>query len=141
ERVAQMISLENGNALRTQARGEVRFVIDTFRYFGGVVGEAKGNTVPLSATTLDYSRLEPLGVVGAIVPWNAPLQLAALKIAPALAAGNTLVLKPSEEAPMAVLELARMCQEVLPPGVLNVVNGYGDEAGEALITHPGVAKL
>lgn len=141
ERIARLISLENGNALRTQSRGEVRFVIDVFRYFGGVAQETKGETLPFGDRTLEYSRREPLGVVAAVTAWNAPLQLAALKIAPALAAGNVLVLKPSEEAPLAVLELARICQANLPDGVLNVITGYGEDTGEALITNPHIAKL
>ncbi|MEO3789606.1 aldehyde dehydrogenase family protein [Nonomuraea sp. B10E15] len=141
EKLARLVSLENGNALRTQSRGEARFVVDCFRYFGGLAGEAKGETIPLSDAVLDYTRREPLGVVGAIVPWNAPLMLSALKIAPALATGNTLVLKVAEDAPLAVLEVARICQEFLPAGVLNVVTGYGEEAGAALTAHPGVAKL
>ncbi|MEO3803085.1 aldehyde dehydrogenase family protein [Nonomuraea sp. B1E8] len=141
EKLARLVSLENGNALRTQSRGEARFVVDCFRYFGGLAGEAKGETIPLSDAVLDYTRREPLGVVGAIVPWNAPLMLSALKIAPALITGNTLVLKVAEDAPLAVLEVARICQEFLPAGVLNVVTGYGEEAGAALTAHPGVAKL
>ncbi|MGP3929412.1 aldehyde dehydrogenase family protein [Nonomuraea sp. KM88] len=141
EKLARLVSLENGNALRTQSRGEARFVVDCFRYFGGLAGEAKGETIPLSDAVLDYTRREPLGVVGAIVPWNAPLMLSALKIAPALVTGNTLVLKVAEDAPLAVLEVARICQEFLPAGVLNVVTGYGEEAGAALTAHPGVAKL
>ncbi|MEO3892613.1 aldehyde dehydrogenase family protein [Nonomuraea sp. B5E05] len=141
EKLARLVSLENGNALRTQSRGEARFVVDCFRYFGGLAGEAKGETIPLSDAVLDYTRREPLGVVGAIVPWNAPLMLSALKIAPALITGNTLVLKVAEDAPLAVLEVARICQEFLPAGVLNVVTGYGEEAGAALTAHPRVAKL
>lgn len=141
ERIARTISEENGNALRTQSRGEVRYAIDVFRYFGSVASEVKGETIPLSAKILDYSRREPLGVVGAIVPWNAPVQLAAMKIASALAAGNALVLKAAEDAPLAVLEIAKICHEFLPRGVLNVVVGFGTEAGEALITHPDVRKL
>lgn len=141
ERLARLMSLENGNAIRTQTRGEARFVVDCFRYFGGLAGETKGETIPLNPGVLDYSRREPLGVVGAIVPWNAPLMLAALKIAPALVAGNTLVLKVAEDAPLAVLEVARMCQQFLPAGVLNVVSGLGIEAGESLTTHPGIDKL
>lgn len=141
ERIARLSSLENGNALRTQTRGEAKFVVDCFRYFSGLSTEAKGETVPLGPNVLDYSRREPLGVVGAIVPWNAPLMLSALKIAPALVAGNTLVLKLAEDAPLAVLAVVRICQEFLPAGVLNAVTGYGLEAGEALITHPDVAKL
>jgi betaine-aldehyde dehydrogenase len=141
ERLAKLMSLENGNALRTQTRGEARFVVDCFRYFGGLAGEAKGETIPLDANVLDYSRREPLGVVGAIVPWNAPLMLATLKIAPALITGNTIVLKAAEDAPLAVLEAARICQQFLPTGVLNVVTGLGPEAGEALTAHPGIDKL
>ncbi|MFC9357496.1 aldehyde dehydrogenase family protein [Rhodococcus sp. NPDC057014] len=141
ERIARIISVENGNALRTQSRGEVNFAIDVFRYFGSVASEVKGETIPLNATVLDYSRREPLGVVGAITPWNAPVQLAVMKIASALAAGNTLVLKAAEDAPLAVLEIAKIANEFLPRGVLNVIVGYGTEAGEALITHPDVRKL
>ncbi|TQC45389.1 aldehyde dehydrogenase family protein [Rhodococcus sp. WS4] len=141
ERIARIISVENGNALRTQSRGEVTFAIDVFRYFGSVASEVKGETIPLNATVLDYSRREPLGVVGAITPWNAPVQLAVMKIASALAAGNTLVLKAAEDAPLAVLEIAKIANDFLPRGVLNIIVGYGTEAGEALITHPDVRKL
>ncbi|MBN9743431.1 aldehyde dehydrogenase [Amycolatopsis sp. A1MSW2902] len=141
ERIARVISEENGNALRTQSRGEVSFAVDVFRYFGSVASEAKGETIPLNAHVLDYSRREPLGIVGAIVPWNAPVQLAVMKIASALAAGNALVLKAAEDAPLAVLEIVKICHEFLPAGVLNVVIGYGAEAGEALIAHPAVRKL
>ncbi|SES33166.1 betaine-aldehyde dehydrogenase [Streptomyces sp. yr375] len=141
ERIARLLSLENGNALRTQSRGETQFVVDCFRYFAGVAGEAKGESIPLDPTVLDYSRREPLGVVGAIVPWNAPLMLSALKIAPALVSGNTLVLKLAEDAPLAALAVARICQRFLPEGVLNVLTGYGAEAGEALTAHPRIAKL
>lgn len=141
ERIARIISEENGNALRTQSRGEVRYGVDVLRYFGSVASEIKGETIPLSSSTLDYSRREPLGVVGAIVPWNAPVQLAVMKIASALAAGNALVLKAAEDAPLAVLEIVKICHEHLPAGVLNVIVGFGSEAGEALITHPGVRKL
>ncbi|WP_209440687.1 aldehyde dehydrogenase family protein [Streptomyces mutabilis] len=141
ERIARLLSLENGNAIRTQSRGEMQFVVDCFRYFSGLAGEAKGESIPLNPLVLDYSRREPLGVVGAIVPWNAPLMLSALKIAPALVAGNTLVLKLAEDAPLAVLAVVRVCQQFLPEGVFNVVTGYGTEAGEALTSHPDVAKL
>src|SRR4029078_10803068 len=111
------------------------------RYFAGLGSELKGETIPLGEHVLCYNRREPLGVVGAIIPWNAPVALAALKIAPALCAGNTIVLKAAEDAPLGVLELARMCQDVLPKGVLNVVTGLGEEAGAALANHPVVRKL
>jgi acyl-CoA reductase-like NAD-dependent aldehyde dehydrogenase len=93
EAMARLIALETGNALRTQARGEARLAADIFRYFGGLASELKGETIPLGEHVLSYTRREPLGVVGAIIPWNAPVLLGALKIAPALCAGNTLVLK------------------------------------------------
>jgi acyl-CoA reductase-like NAD-dependent aldehyde dehydrogenase len=141
EEVARIIALETGNALRTQARGEARLAADIFRYFGGLAGELKGETIPLGEQVLSYTRREPLGVVGAIIPWNAPVLLGALKIAPALCAGNTLVLKAAEDAPLGVLKMAEACQEFLPPGVLNVLTGLGEECGGPLAQHPLVRKL
>jgi betaine-aldehyde dehydrogenase len=141
EELARTIASETGNALRTQARGEARMVADAFRYFGGLAGELKGLTVPLGEGMLSYTRREPIGVVGAIVPWNAPAQLAALKIAPAICAGNTIVLKAAEDAPLAVLMIAEICQEHLPLGVVNVVTGYGEECGAPLSAHPLVRKV
>ena len=107
----------------------------------GLAREIKGKTTYLSPDNLDYTRREPYGVVGAIVPWNAPLMLSALKIAPAIMTGNTMVLKASEEAPLAVLEMARICSEFLPAGVLNVLTGYGIECGAAIAEHPGIPKV
>ncbi|HZP96777.1 MAG TPA: aldehyde dehydrogenase family protein [Candidatus Limnocylindria bacterium] len=141
EEFARILSTEVGNAIRTISRPEVRSVVEVFRYFAGVASETKGETVPLGEHVLSYTRREPWGVVGAIVPWNVPLVLSALKIAPALAAGNTMVLKPSANAPLAVLRMARHCQAHLLPGVLNVVTGTGDECGDALARHPLVRKL
>ena len=141
ERIAKILSLENGNAIRTQSRGELAFAVDAFRYFGGLASEVKGEQIPLSIDKLDYSRREPYGVVAAIIPWNAPVQLGTMKIAPAIVAGNTLVLKTAEDAPFAILEIAKICQEFLPPGVLNVVHGVGTVTGEALINNPDVDKL
>ena len=141
EDLARTIALETGNALRTQARPEAKTTVDIIRYFGGLGGELKGETIPLGEHVLSYTRREPLGVVGAIIPWNAPVLLAALKIGPALCAGNTLVLKAAEDAPLGVLLLAEVCQEFLPPGVLNVVTGLGEECGAPLANHPAVRKL
>lgn len=141
EEIARIVAEETGNAIRTQARPEARGIVEIFRYFGGVAGELKGQTMPLTDNVLDYSRREPIGVVGGIIPWNSPIQLAATKIAPALAAGNTLVLKPAEDAPLGVLAVAKECVDLLPPGVLNVVTGYGEECGAALAGHPGVDKV
>jgi betaine-aldehyde dehydrogenase len=141
EEMARTIALETGNAIRTQARGEARLSADIFRYFGGLASELKGETIPLGEHVLSYTRREPLGVVGAIIPWNAPVLLGALKIAPALCAGNTLVMKAAEDAPLGVLLMAEICQEFLPEGVLNVLTGLGEEAGAALSQHPKIMKL
>ncbi|HKD56480.1 MAG TPA: aldehyde dehydrogenase family protein [Hyphomicrobiaceae bacterium] len=141
EELARIIAEETGNAIRTQARPEAKGAADIIRYFGSLASELKGETIPLGEHVLSYTRREPIGVVGAIIPWNAPVLLAALKIAPALCAGNTLVLKAAEDAPLGVLWLARVCQDHLPKGVLNVLTGYGEEAGAALSAHAQVRKL
>ncbi len=141
EELARIIAEETGNAIRTQARPEAKAAADIFRYFGGLASELKGETIPLGEHVLSYTRREPIGVVGAIIPWNAPVLLGSLKIAPALCAGNTLVLKAAEDAPLGILWVAKICHEFLPKGVLNVVTGYGEEAGAALSAHPGVRKL
>ncbi len=141
ENLARLISTENGNALRTQSRGEAALTVEVFRYVAGLSREIKGKTMYLNPDNLDYTRREPYGVVGAIVPWNAPLLLAALKIAPALMTGNTVVLKTSEEAPLAVLELARLCNDFLPAGALNVLTGNGLECGVPLVEHRDVPKI
>ena len=141
EEIAKILASESGNALRTQARPEALMVVDVFRYFGGLGSELKGETIPLGENILSYTRREPIGVVGAIIPWNAPTILAALKIAPALCAGNTMVLKTAEDAPLAVLKLAEICSGFLPDGVLNVLTGYGTEAGSALSADPRIRKM
>ena len=141
EEIARITALDTGNAIRTQSRPEVKLVVDLFRYFGGVASEIKGETIPLGEQVLSYSRREPIGVVGGIIPWNSPVLLGALKITMALTAGNTLVLKPSADAPLGVLRMARVCAEYLPPGVLNVVTGTGEECGLPLARHPMVRKL
>jgi aldehyde dehydrogenase (NAD+) len=115
---------------------------DTFFYFAGWATKLQGETIPVRGPFLNYTIREPLGVIGAIIPWNFPLLLGARKIAPALAAGNTVVLKPPEEASLSCLLLARCLADAgLPPGVLNVVTGLGEEAGAALVDHPDVAKI
>jgi len=141
EELARTVSMETGNAIRTISRPEGRGVVDVFRYFAGVASELKGETVPLGPGVLSYTLREPYGVVGAIVPWNVPLTISAWKIAPAVATGNTMVLKPSADAPLAALELGRICADHLPPGVLNVITGMGEECGAALAQHPLVRKL
>ncbi|MFG1396071.1 aldehyde dehydrogenase family protein [Roseixanthobacter pseudopolyaromaticivorans] len=141
EEIARTIATETGNALRTQARPETRAAAEMFRYFGGLSGELKGETLPFNDDLLSYTQREPLGVVAAVIPWNAPFLLAAVKIAPALCAGNTMVMKTAEDAPLAVLMLAEICAEHLPPGVVNMLTGTGAECGAPLINHPKVAKL
>ncbi|WP_398469335.1 aldehyde dehydrogenase family protein [Tardiphaga sp.] len=141
EELARIIAHETGNALRTQARPEALTCVEVFRYFGGLGGELKGDTLPLGDDILSYTRREPLGVVGAIVPWNAPATLSSIKIAPAVCAGNTLVLKLAEDAPFAALFISEICNRYLPPGVLNVITGLGTECGAALVSHPRIAKM
>ena len=141
ESLARLTSLDTGNAIRTQARPEAATLVACFRYFAGIAGEVKGTTLPGPDDTLQYTRRQPLGVVAGILPWNSPLLIAAFKVPAALVTGNTMVLKAAEDAPLTILELGRICQEVLPAGVLNVVTGYGPEIGEALVVHPGVDKV
>jgi len=142
EEFARTIATETGNALRTQARGEAGLTSDIFRYFGGLASELKGETLPLGEHLLSYTRREPIGVVGAIIPWNFPLSMAAWKVAPALACGNTVVLKPAEQTPLTALRFGELAAEAgFPPGVLNVVPGYGEIAGAALVRHPGVDAI
>jgi aldehyde dehydrogenase (NAD+) len=141
EELSRLTAADTGNALRTQARPEAQAVVSLFRYFGGVAGEFKGAVLPAGDDQLQYTRREPLGVVVGILPWNSPLMIAGMKMPAALAAGNTLILKAAEDAPLTILELGKLASEFLPPGVLNVVTGYGEEIGEALVTHPDVDKV
>ena len=141
EDLSRTLASETGNAIRTQARPEAKLAADVFRYFGGLGGELKGETIPLDEQMFSYTRREPYGVVAAIVPWNVPILIAAWKVAPALVAGNTVVLKPSANAPLAALAVARICAAHLPNGVLNVLTGTGDEVGTPLAEHPLVDKI
>lgn len=141
EELALLIASETGNALRTQARGEAASGADIFRFYGEIASQQKGETLPLGDKLLSYTVREPIGVVGGIVPWNAPVTLSSLKIAMALSMGNTLVLKTAELAPLAVLKLAEWANEVLPAGVLNVLTGSGQDVGVPLASHPKVSKL
>lgn len=140
EDIARLLAAETGNALRTQARPEVMGTAEVLSYFGGVIAEQKGETLPLGPGIFSYSTREPHGVVGAIIPWNAPLLLGAMKLSMALATGNTLVLKPAEDAPLAVIRMMELAADLFPPGVFNLVTGIGEEAGAALARHPGVSK-
>jgi len=139
--LATLTARDTGNALRTQGRPECATLTSLFRYFGGVAGEFKGSVLPAGNDQLQYTRREPLGVVGAILPWNSPLMIAGMKVPAALAAGNTIVLKPAEDAPLTILMLAAILHEHLPAGVVNVVTGPGPVVGHAIAEHPGIAKV
>jgi acyl-CoA reductase-like NAD-dependent aldehyde dehydrogenase len=142
DELARIITLETGKTLREAAGADVNPAADCFRYYAGWVRKLYGETVPVDSRFLNYTLREPVGVVGAIVPWNFPLAIAAWKIAPALACGCSVVLKPSELTPRNAMRLAEICLEAgLPEGVLTVVTGYGQTAGEALALHEDVDKI
>jgi aldehyde dehydrogenase (NAD+) len=141
EELARLIALETGKALRTESRVEAGVVADIFEFFGGLGSELKGESVPFAPNVLSVTVREPLGVVGAIIPWNVPMLLMALKVAPALVAGNSVVVKSAEEAPLAVLRVCELMNRVLPPGVFNMLSGFGPECGAPLVEHPLVRKL
>ena len=143
ERVEELAKLEARNAGKpiSDARGEMGMVVDTFRYYAGAPERNAGRTIPV-AGGIDMTFREPLGVVGLITPWNFPLTIASWKLAPALAAGNTVVLKPAELTPLTALRFERIALEAgLPEGVVNVVAGPGRECGQRLVEHPDVAKV
>jgi aldehyde dehydrogenase (NAD+)/phenylacetaldehyde dehydrogenase len=142
EELAQLEALDTGKPIASARLIDVPRTADTFFYFSGWATKIGGETIPVRGPFLNYTLREPLGVIGAIVPWNFPMLLAARKIAAALTVGNTVVVKPPEEASLAILALAKILAEAeLPDGVVNVVTGYGDEAGAALVEHPEVAKI
>ena len=142
ERLAQLESRDNGKLIR-ETRGQVGYLPEFFHYTAGLADKLEGGTLPLDKPDLfAYTVHEPIGVVAAIIPWNSPLYLTAIKLAPALAAGNTIVIKPSEHASATILALARLALEAgFPAGVVNVVTGYGPSTGAALTRHPLVRKI
>lgn len=141
EELARLVALETGKALRTESRVEAGVLADAFTFYGGLASELKGEQVPFHPDMLTVTIREPIGVVGAIIPWNVPMMLMAFKIAPALVAGNSVVVKSAEEAPFAVLRVCEIMNEILPPGVLNILSGYGPECGAPLVAHPDVGKV
>jgi acyl-CoA reductase-like NAD-dependent aldehyde dehydrogenase len=141
EELAELETLDNGKPIR-EARIDINQAVDAFRYYAGWASKLEGETIPVRTRVLNYTLREPVGVVGAIIPWNFPLLMAAWKLAPALACGNTVVLKPAEQTPLTALELAALAVEVgFPPGVINIVPGFGETAGAALVAHPEVDKI
>ena len=132
---------DNGKPIRETTAADLPLAIDHFRYFAGAVRAQEGGISEIDYDTVAYHFHEPLGVVGQIIPWNFPILMAVWKLAPALAAGNCIVLKPAEQTPASILVVADLIADLLPPGVLNVVNGFGLEAGKPLATSPRIAKI
>ncbi|MFD1625367.1 aldehyde dehydrogenase [Azospirillum griseum] len=141
ELIALAESLDNGKPIRETRAADLPLAVDHFRYYAGCIRAQEGSIAEIDHTTYAYHFHEPLGVVGQIIPWNFPLLMAAWKLAPALAAGNCIVLKPAEQTPMAIMVLMDVIGDLLPPGVINVVNGFGIEAGKPLATNKRIAKI
>merc|ERR1740130_959874 len=141
DRLAKIETVDNGKAVRESMAADLPLMIDHFRYFAGVIRAEEGSASEIDENTLSLCIQEPLGVVGQIIPWNFPLLMAAWKIAPALAAGNCVVVKPAEQTPTSIMVLMDLIKDAVPPGVINVVTGYGIEAGDALASSDGIAKL
>ncbi len=142
EEVAILETLDNGKPIFESRYVDIPMVAEVFQYYAGWADKVHGEVIPVSGNALDYTLREPLGVVAAIVPWNFPLLLASWKIAPALAMGNTVIVKPASNTPLTALKLAELAAEAgLPPGVLNVVPGRGSVVGNALVEHPGIDKI
>jgi len=141
EALARAETWDNGKAVRETMAADLPLAVDHFRYFAGVIRAEEGSVSELDANTVCLNVTEPLGVVGQIIPWNFPILMATWKVAPALAAGNCVVLKPAEQTPVGILILMEMIEDVLPAGVLNVVNGFGAEAGKPLASSPRINKI
>ncbi len=141
EMLAVAETWDNGKPIRETLAADIPLAIDHFRYFAGCIRAQEGSIGQIDKDTVAYHFHEPLGVVGQIIPWNFPILMAAWKIAPALAAGNCIVLKPAEQTPASILVLVELIAEVLPKGVLNIVNGYGEEVGKDLATSTRITKI
>ncbi|MEK8087584.1 aldehyde dehydrogenase family protein [Aquabacterium sp. A3] len=141
EKLAYAETVDNGKPIRETLNADIPLSADHFRYFAGCLRAQEGALSEIDSNTIAYHFHEPLGVVGQIIPWNFPILMAAWKLAPALGAGNCVVLKPAESTPVSILVLAELIADLLPPGVLNIVNGYGREAGMPLATSKRIAKI
>jgi aldehyde dehydrogenase len=141
EKLAYVETVDNGKAIRETLNADIPLAVDHFRYFAGCLRAQEGSLSEIDGNTIAYHFHEPLGVVGQIIPWNFPILMAAWKLAPALGAGNCVVLKPAESTPIGILVLAELIADLLPPGVLNIVNGYGREAGMPLAQSKRIAKI
>ncbi len=142
QELAGLETLDNGKPITEARTADLPLVIDCFRYYAGWADKIHGETIPIRGDYFCYTRREPIGVCGQIIPWNFPLLMVAWKWGPALAAGNTVVLKPAEQTPMSALRLGELAMEAgFPPGVINIVPGYGETAGASLVKHPQVDKI
>jgi betaine-aldehyde dehydrogenase len=140
--LAELETSDNGKPIRESQYVDLPQVVENFEYFAGWATKIEGETIPVPGQMFNYTLREPVGVCGQIIPWNFPLLMAAWKLAPALAAGNTVVLKPAEQTPVNAMELGKLIQEAgFPEGVVNIVPGYGETAGAALAAHPGINKI
>ncbi|MDR5592043.1 aldehyde dehydrogenase family protein [Christiangramia sp. SM2212] len=141
EDLARAETWDNGKAVRETMAADLPLAVDHFRYFAGVIRAEEGSVAELDSNTVCINVTEPLGVVGQIIPWNFPILMATWKLAPALAAGNCVVLKPAEQTPVGIMILMELIEDVLPAGVLNIVNGFGAEAGKPLASSPRIDKI
>ena len=141
ELLAYVETVDNGKAIRETLNADIPLAVDHFRYFAGCLRAQEGGISEIDENTVAYHFHEPLGVVGQIIPWNFPILMATWKLAPALGAGNCVVLKPAESTPISILVLVELIADLLPPGVLNIVNGFGREAGMPLATSKRIAKI
>jgi aldehyde dehydrogenase len=141
DRLGEVESWDNGKPIRETVLADLPLAVDHFRYFASIIRAESGDVSDLDANMVSMEVHEPLGVVAQIIPWNFPILMATWKVAPALAAGNCVVLKPAEQTPVSILFLMEIIADLLPPGVLNIVNGFGPEAGKPLATHPDVKKV
>lgn len=141
DELTYILTLETSKAIRTESRLEVNNYTDIFHFYAGLGSEIKGETIPLNPNMLTYTVREPLGIVAGIIPWNVPLLLMALKVAPAIMSGNAIIIKSSENAPFAVLRICEIMNQILPKGVFNLISGTGLGAGELLIKHPKINKI
>src|SRR5689334_18810529 len=140
--LAALETADNGKPIKESMYVDLPQVVENFEYFAGWATKIEGETIPVPGKMFNYTLREPVGVCGQIIPWNFPLLMAAWKLAPALAAGNTVVLKPAEQTPVTALELAKLIQEAgFPEGVVNIIPGYGETAGAALASHAGIDKI
>ena len=139
--IAAVETLDNGKGIRETINADIALVIDHFRYFAGVIRAEEGSISELDSTTVSVNIKEPIGVVAQIIPWNFPLLMAAWKIAPALAAGNCVIVKPAEQTPASICVLMELIGHLIPPGVLNIVHGFGPEAGKPLAQSARVHKV